>query len=119
MRIKFKCTPDQYSELIQIVAQLPYDRMAVSNIELINLKYLYYDGLKKINSLRIKSFVDMKFKQKETQFSIDVNHYEALKKALSECENAVSIYTKSIFEGIKTSAEPQILRAISGYRLIG
>ena len=58
-------------------------------------------------------------KTKPKAFTMDINHYEAIKSALNECGAMVTVYVKCIFETIKRSAEPQILRAVSGYKLIG
>ena len=118
MKIKFKASVNQYNELIQFVAWIPSGRIALSDIEMINLKYFYFEGMRKIQSLSFHTR-DPKHLRKEKQFTIDVNHYEALKKALGQCESIGIAFSKSIFQSIKATAEPQILRAVSGYRLVG
>ena len=115
MKLKVKISPNQFGELVGVIECLPYARIAITNLELINLKYFYFDGRQKMQQYQFKS-VQM---NKPRVFTIDVNHYEAIKSVLNECGNSVSAYTKTIFESMKRDAEPQILRAVSGYKLLG
>jgi len=115
MKIKFKCTPEQYGELVNIVGNLPYNQIAITNLDLINLKFFWFEGTKRMQDFHFNK----KQLNKVRSFTIDINHYEALKNALNECGNIVSQYAKSVFITIKQYAEPQILQAVSGYKLIG
>lgn len=115
MKIKFKCTPGQYGELVNIVEKLPYNQIAITNLELINLKHFWFEGKKKMQDFHFNK----KHLTKVRAFTIDVNHYEALKSVLNECGAMITQYVKSVFETIKQYAEPQILHAVSGYKLIG
>jgi hypothetical protein len=115
MKIKFKCTPEQYGELVGIIAKLPYNQIAITNLDLINLKHFWFEGTKRMQDFHFNK----KQLGKARAFTIDINHYEAIKNVLNECGGMVTQYVKSIFETIKQYAEPQILRAVSGYKLIG
>jgi hypothetical protein len=115
LKIKFKATPEQYGELAAIIAQLPYEQIAITNIDLINLEHFCYEATKRMREIHYSK----KPLNKVRAFTMDINHYEAIKKTLNECGSMVTQYVKSVFLGIKLTAEPQILRAVSGYKLIG
>lgn len=115
MKIKVKITPAHYTELINVVERLPYDTIPISNVELINLKYFWREGKPKCTDFILKR---VKMYTAKTM-SIDINHFEALKNALSLSGVKVSQYALSIVETIKTDAQRQINREVSAYRLVG
>ena len=67
MKIKFKITPEQYGELVKIIGALPYQQIAITNLELINLKYFWFEGTKRMqefhfnNKVRTKPILKFQF----------------------------------------------------------
>lgn len=105
MKVKFKITFIEFSELVNVIGQLPYANIEVTDIEFINLKAFYVSGINKINTAKLNNKCKMK------QISIDVNQYWAIRNVIYGFHEIISMYVISIITLMEYEVEPQINRA--------
>ena len=101
MKLKFKLSLNEFSELVNVIGSLPYKEMEVTEFEFINLKEFFVWGINKINSFKLRN-------AKMKQVSIDINHFWALLSLRGRFFETVSSYTKSIIDLMEIEARPQI-----------
>ena len=114
MKIKIKITNDEFCELVKVIGAIPFAQIEITDIEFLNLKQFYLDGIRKIHSFNFNHVPTNKLKS----FSIDVNQYHAIKIALDQAAHLVTDYIKAIFQYIKRGVEPQILRGVNAKNLL-
>jgi len=118
MKIKFKMPPNHFNELLEVVEKLPFDKIPCSDLDIINLRSFWFEGKVRIGRMKIQG-LQKKFPLKDKMFSIDVNHYNAIRNVISEAGDRVSPYTQSIVLTLARTAEPEISRIVSNYKLTG
>lgn len=101
MKVKFKLTLNEFSELVNVIGQLPYKEMHVTEYEFINLKEFFVWGLNKVNSMKLRN-------AKMKQVSIDVNQWWAIHAVINGFFEKVGAYCISIVDLMEIEARPQI-----------
>ena len=114
MKIKIKITNDEFCELVKVIGAIPFAQIEITDIEFLNLKQFYLDGIRKIHSYSFNHVPTNKVKT----FSIDVNQYQAIKIVFQQLVNVVCGYAKVIFLTIQGDAERQILRGVNAKNLL-
>jgi|WetSurMetagenome_2_1015567.scaffolds.fasta_scaffold105524_3 hypothetical protein len=118
MKIKFKATFNEFSELVSVISKLPYKKMGLSQRDTINVNDFLVESIKKISNEQLNP----KDRNKTRAFTIDMNHLISIREAVLTCIDEqlvkISLYTLSIFSIINSESERQMNHRINNFNIL-